>query len=171
MLVNYLPKYFCEVVEKIVNLNISLNISVQNLPAINFLPEFSPGVLSVIWLLAYPGGGVLRKNFDGGERLRFSIGYPWLRSISRSWAHFYVILRNFSPKIPFLCLRLNAFRRRRHYVFGLSGRPVWRRQERRSKYAVQLASWQLRSNSPKTSVRPKPEIPSFDLYVGPPDQP
>ena len=30
--------------------------------------------------------------------------------------------------------------------------PIWRRQERRSKYAVQLASWQLRSNSPKTSV-------------------
>ena len=29
--------------------------------------------------------------------------------------------------------------------------PIWR-QERRSKYAVQLASWQLRSNSPKTSV-------------------
>ena len=29
---------------------------------------------------------------------------------------------------------------------------IWRRQER-SKYAVQLASWQLRSNSPKTSVR------------------
>ena len=32
--------------------------------------------------------------------------------------------------------------------------PIWRRQERRSKYAVQLASWQLRSNSPKTSVCP-----------------
>ena len=31
--------------------------------------------------------------------------------------------------------------------------PIWRRQERRSKYAVQLASWQLRSNSPKTTVR------------------
>ena len=31
--------------------------------------------------------------------------------------------------------------------------PIWRRQERRSKYTVQLASWQLRSNSPKTSVR------------------
>ena len=32
--------------------------------------------------------------------------------------------------------------------------PIWRRQkeERRSKYAMQLASWQLRSNSPKTSV-------------------
>ena len=30
--------------------------------------------------------------------------------------------------------------------------PLWRRQERRSKYAVQLASWQLRSNSPKTLV-------------------
>ena len=33
--------------------------------------------------------------------------------------------------------------------------PIWRRQERRSKYAVQLASWQLRSNSPKMSVRPE----------------
>ena len=34
----------------------------------------------------------------------------------------------------------SAFRRRRHYVFGLSVRP---------------------------SVRSKPEIPSFDLYIGP----
>ena len=34
----------------------------------------------------------------------------------------------------------SAFRRRWHYVFGLSVRP---------------------------SVRPKPEIPSFDLYMGP----
>ena len=34
----------------------------------------------------------------------------------------------------------SAFRRRRHYVFGLSVRP---------------------------SVRPKPEIPSFDLFMGP----
>ena len=30
--------------------------------------------------------------------------------------------------------------------------PIWRKQERRSKYVVQLASWQLRSNSPKMSV-------------------
>ena len=30
--------------------------------------------------------------------------------------------------------------------------PIWRRQERRSKYAVQLPSWQLRSNSPNMSV-------------------
>ena len=37
--------------------------------------------------------------------------------------------------------------------------PIWRRQERRSKYAVQLASWQLRSNSPKTSVRPAKTSP------------
>ena len=44
---------------------------------------------------------------------------------------------------------------------------IWRRQGRRSKYAVQLASWQLRSNSPKTSVRPKPETPCFHLYIGP----
>ena len=40
--------------------------------------------------------------------------------------------------------------------------PIWRRQERRSKYAVQLASWQLRSNSPKTSV-----CPSVHLSVCP----
>ena len=37
--------------------------------------------------------------------------------------------------------------------------PIWRRQERRSKYAVQLASWQLRSNSPKTSVPRPSRIP------------
>ena len=38
----------------------------------------------------------------------------------------------------------SAFRRRRHYVFGLSVRP-----------------------SVCPSLRPKPEIPSFDLYMGP----
>ena len=48
----------------------------------------------------------------------------------------------------------SAFRRQRHYVFRLSVRPSVR-------------SWQLRSNSPKTSVRPKPEIHSFHLYMGP----
>ena len=42
--------------------------------------------------------------------------------------------------------------------------PIWRRQERRSKYAVQLASWQLRSNSPKMSVRPSVR-PSVRLSV------
>ena len=46
----------------------------------------------------------------------------------------------FYPNIcPWFCYA-SAFRRRRHYVFGLSVRP---------------------------SVRPKPEIPSFDLYMGP----
>ena len=43
-----------------------------------------------------------------------------------------------SPKSK--CFYASAFRRQRHYVFGLSVRP---------------------------SVRPKPEIPSFDLYMGP----
>ena len=38
----------------------------------------------------------------------------------------------------------SAFRRRRHYVFGLCVRA-----------------------SVRPSVRPKPEIPSFDLYMGP----
>ena len=41
--------------------------------------------------------------------------------------------------------------------------PIWRRQERRSKYAVQLASWQLRSNSPKTSVW---VFPGEDMHRG-----
>ena len=43
--------------------------------------------------------------------------------------------------------------------------PIWRRQERRSKYAVQLASWQLRSNSPKMSVCPSvcPSVTPFSL--------
>ena len=44
--------------------------------------------------------------------------------------------------------------------------PIWRRQEKRSKYAVQLASWQLRSNSPKTSVHPSVR-PSVRLSVTP----
>ena len=42
------------------------------------------------------------------------------------------------------CFYASAFRRRRHYVFGLSVRP-----------------------SVHPSVRPKPEIPSFDMYMGP----
>ena len=42
----------------------------------------------------------------------------------------------------------SAFRGRRHYVFGLSVRP-----------SVRL--------SVRPSVRPKPEITSFDLYMGP----
>ena len=45
--------------------------------------------------------------------------------------------------------------------------PIWRRQERRSKYAVQLASWQLRSNSPKTSVCPSVHPTSRVRSVGP----
>ena len=49
--------------------------------------------------------------------------------------------------------------------------PIWRRQERRSKYVVQLASWQLRWNSPKTSVclsvRPsvRPSITRQKLHI------
>ena len=41
---------------------------------------------------------------------------------------------------PFVCM-----------IWRIIYRHKWRRQERSSKYAVQLASWQ-RSNSPKTSV-------------------
>ena len=46
----------------------------------------------------------------------------------------------------------SAFRRRRHYVFGLSVCPSVRPSVRLSVCP---------------SVRPKPEIPSFDLYIGP----
>ena len=42
---------------------------------------------------------------------------------------------------------------------------VWRRQERRSKYVVQLASWQLRSNSPKMSVCPSVDRIVSALYL------
>ena len=42
---------------------------------------------------------------------------------------------------------------------------IWRRQERRSKYAVQLASWQLRSNSPKMSVCPSVDKMVSALYL------
>ena len=46
--------------------------------------------------------------------------------------------------------------------------PIWRRQERRSKYAVQLASWQLRSNSPKTSVpHPMSALSRLQFWLGP----
>ena len=44
--------------------------------------------------------------------------------------------------------------------------PILRRQERRSKYAVQLASWQLRSNSPKMSVsHPVSALVRFISYL------
>ena len=66
--------------------------------------------------------GVLRKIFDGVVRLRFSIGYPWLRKfwsktypwlrrISWWWAHSYVILRNFSPNISLL---REIFQKKKH---------------------------------------------------------
>ena len=39
--------------------------------------------------------GVLRKNFDGGVRLRFSIGYPWLRKIwSKTYYHVVSLAKN-----------------------------------------------------------------------------
>ena len=41
--------------------------------------------------------------------------------------------------------------------------PILRRQERRSKYAVQLASWQLISNYPKTSVSPSVRSQKYPL--------
>ena len=74
---------------------------------INFLSERR--------LLIFGGGGGgwwgWVGGIDGVVRLRFSIGYPWLRKfwsetypwrrrIPWSWAHFYMILRNFSPNIP-----------------------------------------------------------------------
>ena len=65
-----------------------------------------------VYLLKSREGGT-PKIFWRGVWLRFSIGYPWLRkfcskrypwlgSISWSWAHFYMICRNFSTQIPFL---------------------------------------------------------------------
>ena len=42
--------------------------------------------------------------------------------------------------------------------------PIWRRRERRSKYAVQLASWQLRSNSSKMSVHPSVRPSVCDMF-------
>ena len=70
-----------------------------------------PRAMEVLKWLDYPGG--TPKKFWRGVRLRFSIGYPWLRKfrsktypwlrrISWSWAHFCMILRNFSPNIPFI---------------------------------------------------------------------
>ena len=66
------------------------------------------------WSWGGGGGG-------GGVRLRFSIGYPWLRKfwlktypwlrrISWLWAHSYVILRNFCPNFPLLT---EIFRKKR----------------------------------------------------------
>ena len=54
-----------------------------------------------------------------------------------------MLAKIFIETLIFLDFYASAFRRRRHYVFGLS---------------VRL--------SVRPSVRPKPEIPSFDLYMG-----
>ena len=59
-------------------------------------------------------------------------------TVHKSVAYYYLLVFWY----PVFSFYASAFRRRRHYVFGLSVRP---------------------------SVRPKPEIPSFDLYMGPLD--
>ena len=76
--------------------------------------------------------------------------YGW-----RRWVHFYGV--PLWGAIIFSCDQAALW-----MVFSV---PIWRRQERRSKYAVQLASWQLRSNSPKMSVRPSvcPSVTPFWL--------
>ena len=62
--------------------------------------------------MGYSPEGGTPKFFYGGVRLRFSIGYPWLRkfwsktypwlrTICWFWAHSYVILKNFSSNISF----------------------------------------------------------------------
>ena len=53
-----------------------------------------------------------------------------------------------NTKVSTIYFYASAFRRRRHYVFGLSVRPSIH-------------------PSVRPSIRPKPEIPSFDLYMGP----
>ena len=60
---------------------------------------------------------------------------------TRWWKwHFICVSAIFLYASSIMFFYASAFRRRRHYVFGLSVCP---------------------------SVRPKPEIPSFDLYMGP----
>ena len=72
----------------------------------------------------------------------------YLSYLNHYLTHWWLIMTFVTKKYGYNFLTLeqlhtfyaSAFRRRRHYVFGLSVRP---------------------------SVRPKPEIPSFDLYIGP----
>ena len=135
-------------------------------------------------------------TFNGGHYHEHIWRY---QSVKQDWKfHFYA----------------SAFRRRRHYVFGLSVRPyhfkslhiisrhykksllrsqiyhgdeelstdtnypIWRRQKlpymkktRKKKQVCSAACFMAAeikfSEDVRPSVRPKPEIPSFDLYMGP----
>ena len=88
-------------------------------------------------------------------RLSVCPSFPHPVSYGAGWIHFIFkhLIQQLRKVCRMLCVMQNfkfchfyapAFRRRRHYVFGLSVRPSVRRY-----------------------VRPKPEIPSFDLYMGP----
>ena len=75
----------------------------------------------------------------------FLIHVIWLDCLAVQFAfgvyNLLVLMEPFPySSVHILVFYASAFRRRRHYVFGLSVRP---------------------------SVRPKPEIPSFDMYMGP----
>ena len=68
---------------------------------------FGLNLQQTVWLLFFRviiawsltlGGGVIRKEFDRGVRLRFSIGYPWLRKF---WLKTYPF-QHFLIMSPFL---------------------------------------------------------------------
>ena len=83
--------------------------------------------------------------------------YPPKRSLGGVyWIH---------PVRPSVCLSVRPSVRTQITLYEEDKNyPIWRRQERRSKYAVQLASWQLRSNSPKTSVGRCPDDNSNSFF-------
>ena len=80
-------------------------------------------------------------NFIRNHHTRHLIAHPWGWDMGcLFWVQALIYILLWSLQCCMYDCYASAFRRRRHYVFGLSVRPP---------------------------VRPKPEIPSFDLYMGP----
>ena len=101
---------------------------------------YNNGTKNTEWLVNQVNLKHVPSCFSGSERNQ-DIGFQD-RPLQRVWwgNYWWEPGENWKFWSCFPACYASAFRRRRHYVFGLSVRP---------------------------SVRPKPEIPSFDLYMGP----
>ena len=74
------------------------------------------------------GSGLVFIRIPLAIKKIWSKTYPWLRTISLSWAHTYVILRNFSPNIPLIreiFRKFNLAPKRQFLGVFMKKKPLW----------------------------------------------